>query len=160
MMPDTDSRTPSGLPPLRQVWPYLAPYKGAITGAGIALLVAGGTVLSIVGGLRYVIDKGFLASDPAMLDRTLFHLLLAIVVLAAATFGRYSLVTWLGERVVADLRRAVYSHILTLSPGFFEITRSGDILSRLSSDTAILQTLIGSSISVALRNTVLLIGGI
>jgi ATP-binding cassette subfamily B protein len=150
----------AGLKSLRRVWPFMAPYKLAIAGAGIALLVAGGTVLSIVGGLRYVIDKGFLASDPAMLDRTLFHLLIAIVVLASATYCRYSLVTWLGERVIADMRRAVYSHILTLSPAFFEVTRTGDILSRLSADTGILQALIGSSISVALRNTVLLIGGI
>jgi ATP-binding cassette, subfamily B, bacterial len=158
--PKGDPQTPkAGLTPLRQVLPFLALYKKQIAGAGLALLVAGGTVLSIVGGLRYVIDKGFIADDPAMLDHTLFRLLLAIVVLAVATYCRYSLVTWLGERVVADLRRAVYGHILTLSPGFFEITRSGDILSRLSSDTAILQTLIGSSVSVALRNTILLIGG-
>src|SRR5882672_5382758 len=101
----------TGLKPLRQVWPYLAPYKLQIAGTAIALLVASGTVLSIVGGLRYVIDKGFLANDPAMLDHTLFHLLIAIVVLAAATYSRYSLVTWLGERVIADLRQAVYSHI-------------------------------------------------
>ncbi len=157
---DRAATKPSNLQPLRQIWPYLRPYKLQIAGAAVALAFAGGTVLSIVGGLRYVIDKGFLASDPHMLDTTLFRLLIAIVVLAAATFGRYSLVTWLGERVVADLRRAVYGHILTLSPGFFEVTRSGDILSRLSSDTGILQSLIGSSISVALRNTVLLLGGI
>ncbi|MFM9597707.1 ABC transporter transmembrane domain-containing protein, partial [Streptomyces scabiei] len=77
-----------------------------------------------------------------------------------ATYGRYALVTWLGERVVADLRRAIYDHILKLSPAFFEVTSSGDILSRLTADTSVLQTLIGSSISVALRNCVLLIGGL
>ena len=151
---------PSGLRSLRLMGPYLAPYKKAICGAGLALLVAGVTVLSIVSGLRYVIDRGFVANDPAMLNATLFRLLFAILILAAATYARYSLVTWLGERVVADLRLAIYQHILKLSPAFYEVTRSGDILSRLSSDTSILQTLIGSSVSVALRNCVLLSGGI
>ncbi len=150
----------TGLHPLRQIGAYLAPYKMEIGAAAFAILVAGTTVLSIVGGLRYVIDQGFLANDPQMLDWTLLHLLVAIIILSAATFARYSLVAWLGERVVADLRRAVYGHILKLSPAFFEVTRSGDILSRLSSDTSILQSLIGSSISVALRNCVLLIGGL
>lgn len=145
---------------MRQLVPFLMVYKGVMCGAALALLVAGVTVLSIVGGLRYVIDRGFVADNPAMLDRTLLQVLIAIVVLATATFARYSLVTWLGERVIADLRRTVYNHILKLSPAFFEVTRSGDILSRLSSDTSILQSLIGSSISVALRNCVLLIGGI
>ena len=150
----------SSLTLLQRLRPYLAPYKWAIAGASIALLIAGTTVLSIVKGLAYVIDKGFMANDPSMLDETLFGLLIAIVVLSASTFARYSLVSWIGERTVADLRRAVYSHILTLSPAFFEVTRSGDILSRLSSDASILQTLIGSSISIALRNCVLVTGGI
>ena len=147
------------LSPLRQLWPFLKPYRLIMVGAALALTIAGTTVLSIAGGLRYVIDRGFAAHDPAMLDHTLFLLLLAITILALSTYVRYGLVSWLGERVVADLRRAVYDHILTLSPAFFEVTRSGDILSRLSSDTSILQSLIGSSISIALRNSVLLIGG-
>ncbi|MFY9287025.1 MAG: ABC transporter transmembrane domain-containing protein [Alphaproteobacteria bacterium] len=155
-----DTSKSVGYKSLRQILPFLAPYKGAIAGAVIALLVAGITVLSIVGGLRYVIDRGFVANDPSMLNTTLFWLLGAIVILAVSTCARYSLVSWLGERVIGDLRRAVYAHILKLSPAFFEVTRAGDILSRLSADTAILQSLIGSSISVALRNFVLLVGGI
>ncbi|HEU0117300.1 MAG TPA: ABC transporter transmembrane domain-containing protein, partial [Alphaproteobacteria bacterium] len=125
----------AGLSALRLIGPYLGRYKLAITGAAIALLIAGVTTLSIVGGLRYVIDRGFVAGNPHMLDQTLFRLLGAIMILAVATYCRYSLVTWLGERVVADLRRAIYEHILKLSPAYFEITRSGDILSRLSADT-------------------------
>ena len=152
--------TASDRKPLRQIMPYLAPYKLAIAGAGFAILMAGSTVLAIVGGIRYVIDNGFLAGNATQLDQTLIGLLCAIMALAIATFSRYTLVSWLGERVVSDLRRAVYAHILKLSPAYFETARSGDILSRLSSDTTILQTLIGSSISVALRNTVLLVGGI
>ena len=157
---ETTSRPKSNLKVLKELFPYMAPYKRAIFGAGVALVVAGTTVLSIVGGLRYVIDRGFVADNPSMLDHTLFGLLGAIIILALATFSRYSLVTWLGERITADLRRAVYAHILKLSPAFFEVTRSGDILSRISADVSILQSLIGSSISVALRNMVLLIGGI
>lgn len=149
-----------GIKSVLMIRPYLARYKKAIAGALVALLIAGAMVLGVVGSLRYVIDRGFIASNPDMLDRTLFALIGAIVVLASATYARYSLVTWLGERVVADLRRDIYSHILKLSVAFFEVTRSGDILSRLTADTSILQTLVGSSISVALRNCVLLMGGI
>lgn len=157
---ETPSQSKSNLKMLWELLPYMAPYRLAIVGAGVALLVAGGTVLSIVGGLRYVIDRGFVSNNPAMLDHTLFDLLIAIIVLAASTFSRYGLVSWLGERITADLRQAIYAHILKLSPAFFEVTRSGDILSRISSDISILQSLIGTSISMALRNTVLLIGGI
>lgn len=162
--PDSLSAAPkaapsTGLTILRRLTPFLAPYKFVMAGAGIALLAAGLTVLSIPAGLRYVIDKGFIAADPAMLDRTLFYMLIVIVILAAATYTRYSCVTWLGERVVADLRRAVYNHILTLSPAFFESARSGDILSRLSADTSLLQGM-SSSLSMMLRNCVLLSGGI
>ena len=126
----------------------------------MALIVAGSTFLVIPAILRHVIDKGLNDNNAVVLNHSLVLMLFAAVVLAGATFARYTMVSWLGERVVADLRRAVYSHILTLSPEFFEVTRSGDILSRLSSDASILQTIVGSSISVALRNSVLLIGGI
>jgi ATP-binding cassette subfamily B protein len=139
--------------------PFIAPYKKAAFGAFAALLVSSTTTLAIGGGLRGVIDRGFQAHDPAMLDHTLLLMFVAILVLAAATYSRFSLVSWLGERVVADLRRAVYDRILTLGPGFFEVTRSGDILSRLTADTSVLQVVVGSSLSVALRNVVMLIGG-
>ncbi|HUY68354.1 MAG TPA: ABC transporter transmembrane domain-containing protein [Alphaproteobacteria bacterium] len=145
--------------PLARLKPWLAPYKAALAGALAALLVAGLTVLAIPMGLKTVIDRGFAADNPAMLNHSLFLLLIAIVVLAGATFARFSLVAWLGERVVADLRRALYDRILSLSPAFFEITRSGDIISRLTADCAILQTVVGSSLSMALRNCVLLVGG-
>src|SRR5690606_16849033 len=82
-----------------------------------------------------------------------------VAVLAAATFGRFYLVTWLGERVVADLRKAVYDHVIRLSPAFFEVTRTGEVLSRLSADTTLVQTVVGSTASVALRNLLLFLGG-
>jgi ATP-binding cassette subfamily B protein len=150
----------SGLKPLRQLWGFLKPYSLIMFGAGIALTLAGSTFLVIPAILRYVIDQGLKARNAEVLNHSLLLMIIGITVLAGATYARYGLVTWLGERVVADMRRAVYAHILKLSPAFFEVTRSGDILSRLSSDTAILQSLVGSSISVALRNCVLLIGGI
>lgn len=128
--------------------------------AAAALLVAGSTFLVIPAILRYVIDHGLRARDVGVLNNTLILMLVAIVVLAVATYARYTTVSWLGERVVADLRRAVYAHILELSPAFFEVTRAGDILSRLSADASVLQSLIGSTVSVALRNCVLLTGGI
>lgn len=153
------SQRSSSLPILRRLKPFLLPYKYVVLGALCALSISGAAFLCIPGGLRYVIDNGLVADNPAMLDRTLFYMLFAILLLAAATYVRYSLVTWLGERVVADMRRAVYDHILKLSPAFFESARSGDLLSRLSADSSLLQGL-SSSISMALRNFVLLIGGI
>ncbi len=148
------------LKPLRQVLPFLKPYGWQIVGALTALAVAAGTVLAIGGGLRMVVDRGFVTANPAMLDHTLALLFAVIVVLAIATYTRFSLVSWLGERVVADLRRAVYAHLLKLSPTYYETARSGDIITRLTTDTTILQVVIGSSASVALRNTLLLIGGL
>lgn len=148
------------LKPLRRVMPFLRPYRLAMAAAGLALLISGSTVLALVGGLRIVIDKGLTMRDPSMLDHTLLGLLAATVILASSTYARYSLVAWLGERVVADIRAAMYRHLLTLSPDYFERARSGDILSRLSVDTGLLQSLIGSSVSVALRNLVMLAGGL
>jgi ATP-binding cassette subfamily B protein len=151
--------TKQDLRPLRQILPYLKPYIWQICGALLALAVAAGTVLTIGTGLRMVVDQGFVTANPAMLDRALLLLFGIIVILAIATYSRFSLVSWLGERVVADLRQAVYAHMLQLSPGFFETARSGDIITRLTTDTTVLQVVIGSSASVALRNALLLIGG-
>lgn len=147
------------LRPLRRLTPYLMPYKMQMFGATLALIFASGTVLAIGSGLRAVIDKGFEAHNPHMLDHTLLLMLVAVLVLAFSTYARFSLVSWLGERVVADFRRDMYDHILKLGPAFFEVTRSGDILSRLTADTSILQVVVGTSLSMALRNLLLLIGG-
>lgn len=148
------------LRPLRALVAYLLPYRWALAGAGLALMVAAGTVLVIPLGLRDLVDQGFADASGAVLDRALLVMLAAVVVLAAATFARFYLVSWVGERVVADLRAAVYRHVLTLSPAFFETTRTGEVLSRLTTDTTLVQTVVGSSVSVALRNLLLLIGGV
>lgn len=145
---------------LRQIYPYLSPYKPIILIACISLVVAAGTILAIGRGLKMVIDRGFVAANPALLDQSLLALMAAIGVLAAATYMRFSAVSILGEKVVADLRRDIYAHILRLSPAFYETSRSGDILSHITTDTSVLQTVVGSSLSMALRNVVILTGGI
>ncbi|MEE2981513.1 MAG: ABC transporter transmembrane domain-containing protein [Pseudomonadota bacterium] len=144
---------------LRQLIRFLAPYKLAMTGALGALIIAAGTVLAIGIGLRRLVDDGIRAGDSALLDQALVVLLGVIALMAAASYGRFFLVSWIGERVVADVRRAVYDHIITLSPAFFETTRTGEILSRLTTDTTVLQVLVGSTASMAMRNVLLLIGG-
>ena len=144
---------------LRALLPWLAPYRARIAGAAAALIVAAGSVLVLGQGLRTLIDEGFGAGDGALLDRALAGLFVIIALLAAATFGRFYLVAWIGERVVADLRRAVFDRMLALSPSFFESARVGEVLSRLTTDTTLLQVVVGSSVSVALRNVLLFLGG-
>jgi len=144
---------------LRRILRFLSPYKLAIAGAMLALTVAAGTVLGLGVGLRMLVDKGFAAGDGALLDQALGVMFAVIALLAAASYGRYFLVTWVGERVVADIREAVYAHVIRLSPAFFEITRTGEILSRLTTDTTVLQVVLGATASTALRNLLMLVGG-
>ena len=144
---------------LSRLFVFLRPYRLRIAAALVALTVAASTVLVFGSGLRWLIDSGFVAGDVTLLDQALVGMLAVVVVLAAATASRAYLVTWLGERVAADLRRAVFDNVVRLSPGFFENARTGEILSRLSTDTTLLQTIVGSSASMALRNVLMFIGG-
>ena len=145
---------------LRQLVPFLKPYSGKIMLAGLSLATAAGAVLVIPWWLRRVVNDGFAASNAETLNDSLGLMVVFILLLAVATFGRYYFVTWVGERVTADIRMAVYSNVLRLSPGFFETVRTGEILSRLTADTTLVQAVIGSSASVALRNVLLLTGGL
>ncbi|MCZ6885340.1 MAG: ABC transporter transmembrane domain-containing protein [Alphaproteobacteria bacterium] len=145
---------------LRRLWRFVAPYKLAVGGAMVALSVAAVTVLFVGVGVRLLVDEGFSDQNSGVLDNALMGLLVIVVVLAIATYSRYSLVSWLGERVVADIRKMVFAHVLTLDAAFFEITRVGDVMSRIITDTTILQVIIGSSASVAMRNLLLLSGGL
>lgn len=138
----------------------IRPYRLRIAFALVALIVAAGCVLLIGQGLKQVIDRGFATGSPQLLNYALLGLLAVIVVMAAATYFRFYLVSWLGERITADLRRRVFAHLLTLSPAFFEKNRTGDVLSRLTNDTTQLETVIGSSVSMALRNALLMVGGL
>jgi ATP-binding cassette subfamily B protein len=139
---------------------FLRPYRSRIVWAVVALVVAASSVLLIGQGLRHVIDQGFRAGDTRLLDRTLLGMSIMISVLAAATYARFYLVSWIGERVIADIRRTLFGHLLTLSPAFFETVRTGEVISRLTSDVVQLDTVIGTSVSMALRNLLLLIGGL
>ena len=150
----------SALRTLARIGTFLRPYRRQVVYAAIGLVVAASAVLAVGQGLRGVIDRGFGAGSSAELDRTLALMLGVIVVMAVATYTRYYFVSWLGERVTADLRRAVFDHLLTLSPGYFEMTRTGEVISRLTNDTTLLETVIGSSASMAIRNLLLLVGGL
>jgi ATP-binding cassette subfamily B protein len=142
------------------LWRFVAPYKGRMVAAAIALVVAAGCFLVIGQGLRRVIDLGFARGDGAALNHALFALLGVIVVMAGSTYVRFYLVSWLGERAIADLRRAVFSHLLGLSPAFFEQARTGDMVSRITADTTLLEQVIGTSVSMAVRNSLLGIGSL
>ena len=139
---------------------FVAPYKTRFMFAMLALLASAATVLSIGQGVRLVIDQGFSSGNVEMLDQTLLILLGLLLVLGASTYLRYYNITWVGQRVIADIRRAVYDHLLTLSPTFFERTRTGEVISRLTSDATSVESVVGSSLSLALRNIVLFIGGV
>ncbi|MCB8882664.1 ATP-binding cassette domain-containing protein [Acidisoma cellulosilytica] len=138
--------------------PYLRPYLGRVVGASASLLIAAGLVLALGQGLRRLIDKGFANGSMAHLNGAALAMFLVVAALACATFIRFSLVSWLGERVAADLRRDMFQRVLTLSPAFFETARTGDILTRLTADISVLQALIGSAISQWIRNGLLLVG--
>ena len=144
---------------LGRLWPFLRPYRWKVVGAICAATIAASTVLALGRGIAALIDQGFGKDNSELLDHALAAIIAGTIVLASATYVRVSVVSWLGERVVADVRRAVYDHVIGLSPGFFELTRTGEVLSRLTTDTTLLQTLVGSSASVALRNLLLFVGG-
>jgi len=139
---------------------FVAPYRLRVAAAIAALLVAAGCVLALGQGLRTVIDTGFASSNEAVLDQALAAVLALAVVLAAATYARFYLMMSLGERVVADIRRAVFDHILAFAPSYFESVRTGEVISRLTNDTTLLQAVIGYGFSMAVRNTLLLAGAV
>jgi ATP-binding cassette subfamily B protein len=148
------------LRPLRQILPFLYPYRFRIAFATAALIVSSAATLVVPAALRQVIDH---AANPAELNRISQYfvaLLAAAALLGMATALRFYFVTWIGERVIADIRKAVYDHVVELPPSFFEMTRTGEVLSRLTADTTLIQTLVGSSISVAMRNFVMFVGGL
>ena len=140
--------------------PYLRPYRGRVALALFSLLVAAGTVLAFGACLRALIDRGFSQGRPDVLNYALASLLVVAFVLAIASGARFYLVSWLGERVVGDLRRDLFAHVMRLGPAWFEVKRSGDVMSRISSDAQLIEQVIGSSASVALRNTLMCVGGI
>ncbi|MBI3196732.1 MAG: ATP-binding cassette domain-containing protein [Rhodospirillales bacterium] len=142
------------------LWPYLRPHRGRVALALLSLLIAAGTVLAFGACLRALIDRGFAQGRPDILNYALASLLAVAVVLAIASGARFYLVSWLGERVVGDLRKDLFAHVVRLGPAWFEIKRSGDVMSRISADAQLIEQVIGSSASIALRNTLMCAGGI
>jgi ATP-binding cassette subfamily B protein len=153
--PFDPSRSRQDLRSLLVLWRLALPYRGRIAGATVALFLAAAAFLAIGQGLKRVIDAGFSGGDPAALDRGLVLLLALVVVLATATYTRFYLVSWLGERVVSDLRRQVFDRLLALSPAWYERARTGEVISRLTGDTALLEQVAGTTVSMALRNVLL-----
>lgn len=148
------------LKPLAVLVPFLRPYRGAIVAAFTAMVTAATATLVIPMMLRGLIDKGFTASQIGEISHYFLLFFAAAAVMGVSAATRYYFVTWLGERVTSDIRKAVYEHVLDLTPAFFEVTRTGEVLSRLTADTTLIQTVVGSSASVAIRNIVMLIGGL
>jgi len=148
------------LRPLSALRPFLAPYRLAIVAAVVALAVAAGATLVLPSAVRLVIDRGFSSTSAGNIGQYFLGLLAVTIFIGVASATRFYLVSWIGERVVADVRARVYSHILTLSPAFFETTRTGEVLSRLTADTTLVQTVVGSSASFALRSLVMALGAL
>lgn len=138
----------------------VVPYRWRLAAAAMAMLVAAGGVLAIGQGLRLLIDQGIADGNAQMLDRALLVTLGMILILAIAAAGRHYLITWIGERLAADLRRLVFHRLLTLEPDFFERNGAGELQSRLTADTTVLQNLFGSALSIALRNTLTFVGAL
>lgn len=145
---------------LHGLLPFLRPYRLRIGLALFALLVAASATLTMPAAIRQVIDQGLSSEQTASINQYFVALFGLATILAVFSALRFYLVSWLGERVVADIRASVYDHVLKLSPTFFEVTRAGEVLSRLTTDTTLIQSVVGSSLSVAMRSTVTLIGGL
>ncbi|WP_191623000.1 ABC transporter transmembrane domain-containing protein [Pseudomonas fluorescens] len=139
---------------------FIAPYRWHAFGALLALIVTAGITLSMGQGIRLLVDQGFMTQSPHLLNQSIGLFMLLVVGLAVGTFARFYLVSWIGERCVADIRRQVFNHLIYLHPGFYENNRSSEIQSRLTADTTLLQSVIGSSLSMFLRNLLMVIGGI
>ncbi|WP_353473175.1 ABC transporter transmembrane domain-containing protein [Salipiger sp. H15] len=144
---------------LGALWPFMRPYRGLMLAAVLALIATATVSLTLPLAVRRVVDN-FGVEDGALLDRYFMAALGIAALLALGTAARYALVTRLGERVVADIRKAVFDRVIGLSPAFYEKTMTGEVLSRITTDTTLILSVIGSSVSIALRNLLLFLGGL
>ena len=145
---------------LLQLMQFMRPYRGTLVGAAAALIFTAGVTLSIGQGVRILIDDGFASGSADQLNSAVLFLIGLSLLMAIGTFIRFYLVSWLGERISADIRDAVFTNVIGLHPSYFESNRSGEIMSRLTTDTTLLQTIIGSSFSMALRSSLTLVGAL
>ena len=155
-----DRQSSKDLTRLRPALRFLSPYMKQVCIASVALVVTAGATLSIGQGVRLVIDSGFASGDAQILVDSIVLFAGFVLVLTVGTFIRFYFVSWVGERVSADIRMAVFSHLIHLHPGFFEQNAPSEIQSRITTDTTLLQTVIGSSVSIALRNVLMFFGGL
>ncbi len=159
--PDLPPPAERKLTRLKLLWRFVRAYPGQLTAALVALVIAALATLALPQGLKRIVDNGFAqGSDPAAIAPYFYAMLGIVVVMGLATAVRFYFVSWIGERVVADLRKAVHSHLLSLDPVFFEENRPSEIASRLTSDTSVIEQVVSSSASLALRNAVMGIGGL
>lgn len=159
---DATAERPKGrsLKPLRALAPFARPYRGRLALALVALLVAAAAMLALPIAVRQLVDYGLAANSAATLNRYFAGFLGAAALFGAFAALRFYLVTWIGERIVADVRDTVYRRVIRMDPTFFEVTRTGEVLSRLTTDTTLVQTIAGSSLSVALRSALNLVGSL
>ena len=150
----------SNIGSLKVLLPFIKPYKKQLLIAIFSLVLAASATLAAPFCFREIINLGFSSSSSSQINSTFINLFLIACAVAFSTSLRFYMVSWLGERVTSDIKKAVYDHVLYQSPEFFEVTKSGEILSRLNSDTTLIQTLVGTSVSMAIRNTLLLLGGL
>jgi ATP-binding cassette subfamily B protein len=145
---------------LGMAWRFVAPYRWRLVGALAALMFTAAITLSMGQGIRLLVDQGLATQSQSALNHSIALFFVLVLALAIGTFTRFYLVSWIGERFVADIRRKVFDHLIDLHPGFYESNRASEIQTRLTADTTLLQTVIGSSLSMALRNGIMLIGGV
>ncbi|NBB48901.1 ATP-binding cassette domain-containing protein [Rhizobium sp. CRIBSB] len=157
---DTTDKKRRSLKPLTSLFPYLRNYRGLVAGALVFLCLAAATTLALPIAIRRMLDHGFQAADSAFINKYFAMMIVMALVLAVASALRYYYVITIGERVVADLRRDVFAHVTRLSPSFFDINQSGEIVSRLTADTTQLKSAVGATASLALRNTILCLGAV
>ena len=148
----------SSLRPLRALVPYIRPYMGTLFLAIVALLLASAAQLTLPIAVRFLIDGGLLADDASNIDKYFLGLFAVAMAMGVFAAFRFYLVSWLGERVVADIRNSVYRHVVRLDPTFFEVTKTGEVLSRLTTDTTLIQSISGAGLSFALRAALNMIG--
>ena len=139
---------------------FLQPYRLQVVLASVALCVTASAMLLLGQGIRIVIDSGFASGESALLTESLMLFVAFVTVLTVGTFVRFYFVSWVGEKVSNDIRQAVFNHLIHMHPGFFETNTPSEIQSRVTTDTTLLQTVIGSSVSIALRNALMLVGGL
>jgi ATP-binding cassette subfamily B protein len=145
---------------LIQLIVFFKPYKSRMLLAFLVLIIAAGATLTLPIAIKLIIDQGYLLQQPELINQYFIVLIAIVAVMAVFSAARFYLVMWLGERIVADIRSKLYQHILTMEPAFFETTRTGEILSRLTTDTTLVQSVVGAGISVTLRCSFLLTGSL